>query len=268
MNAIARPLPFEEGTPLVELVDVMKTYSTGMLEVAALRSVSLKVDAGEFAAVIGPSGSGKSTLMHILGCLDVPTSGAFRLAGHDVADLDENTLARIRNVFIGFVFQQFHLVERLTALENVADGLLYAGVPRRRRLEMALEALDAVGLTARATHRPGDLSGGERNRLHLAKLLRTGANLLLLDEPTNDLDVDTLRALEDALERFAGCAVVISHDRWFLDRVATHLLVFEGDSHVRWFEGSFDEYERWRRETLGEDAAAPKRLRYKPLVRQ
>ena len=111
-----------------------------------------------------------------------------------------------------------------------------------------------------------DLSGGERNRLHLAKLLRSGANLLLLDEPTNDLDVDTLRALEDALERFAGCAVVISHDRWFLDRVATHLLVFEGDSHVRWFEGSFEEYERWRNETLGEDAG-PKRLRYKPLVR-
>ena len=99
-----------------------------------------------------------------------------------------------------------------------------------------------------------DLSGGERNRLHLAKLLRSGANLLLLDEPTNDLDVDTLRALEDALERFAGCAVVISHDRWFLDRVATHLLVFEGDSHVRWFEGSFEEYERWRKDTLGEDA--------------
>jgi ATPase subunit of ABC transporter with duplicated ATPase domains len=111
-----------------------------------------------------------------------------------------------------------------------------------------------------------DLSGGERNRLHLAKLLRSGANLLLLDEPTNDLDVDTLRALEDALERFAGCAVVISHDRWFLDRVATHLLVFEGDSHVRWFEGSFEEYERWRKDTLGEDAG-PKRLRYKPLVR-
>jgi sulfate-transporting ATPase len=111
-----------------------------------------------------------------------------------------------------------------------------------------------------------DLSGGERNRLHLAKLLRSGANLLLLDEPTNDLDVDTLRALEDALERFAGCAVVISHDRWFLDRVATHLLVFEGDSHVRWFEGSFEEYERWRKENLGEEG--PKRLRYKPLVRQ
>ena len=112
----------------------------------------------------------------------------------------------------------------------------------------------------------GKLSGGERNRLHLAKLLRSGANLLLLDEPTNDLDVDTLRALEDALIDFAGCAVVISHDRWFLDRICTHVLAFEGDSQVRWFDGTYAEYERWKRETMGEDAA-PHRIRYKPLVR-
>ncbi len=115
--------------------------------------------------------------------------------------------------------------------------------------------------------RVGDLSGGERNRLHLAKLLRRGGNLLLLDEPTNDLDVDTLRALEDALLAFAGCAVVISHDRWFLDRVATHMLAFEGDSQVTWFEGSYDEYEEHRRRTLGAEAAQPHRIRYKPLLR-
>ena len=115
--------------------------------------------------------------------------------------------------------------------------------------------------------RVGDLSGGERNRLHLAKLLRSGGNVLLLDEPTNDLDVDTLRALEEALLDFAGCAVVISHDRWFLDRVATHILAFEGDSQATWFEGSYDEYEEHRRRTLGDEAAQPHRIRYKPLVR-
>ena len=113
----------------------------------------------------------------------------------------------------------------------------------------------------------GDLSGGERNRLHLAKLLRSGGNVLLLDEPTNDLDVDTLRALEDALVDFAGCAVVISHDRWFLDRVATHMLAFEGDSQVTWFEGSFEEYAEWVKETRGPEALEPHRIRYKPLVR-
>src|SRR2546425_5239635 len=115
--------------------------------------------------------------------------------------------------------------------------------------------------------RVADLSGGERNRLHLATVLRSGANLLLLDEPTNDLDVDTLRALEDALLDFAGCAVVISHDRWFLDRIATHVLAFEGDSEVTWFEGSYEEYAQWVRETRGAEALEPHRIRYKPLVR-
>jgi ATPase subunit of ABC transporter with duplicated ATPase domains len=114
----------------------------------------------------------------------------------------------------------------------------------------------------------GELSGGERNRVHLAKLLKSGGNVLLLDEPTNDLDVDTLRALESALEAFPGCAVVISHDRWFLDRIATHVLAFEGNRQVRWFEGNFQDYEAWRRKELGVDADQPKRLRYKPLVRK
>ncbi len=113
----------------------------------------------------------------------------------------------------------------------------------------------------------GDLSGGERNRVHLAKVLKAGGNVLLLDEPTNDLDVDTLRALEDALDAFPGCAVVISHDRWFLDRVATHVLAFEGDSYVRWFEGNFTEYEAFRRKQLGADADTPHRIKYKPLAR-
>ncbi len=115
--------------------------------------------------------------------------------------------------------------------------------------------------------RVGDLSGGERNRVQLAKMLKLGANVLLLDEPTNDLDVDTLRSLEDALEAFAGCAVVISHDRWFLDRIATHILAFEGDSQVRWFEGNFTEYEEWRHKELGAEADQPHRIKYKPIAR-
>ena len=115
--------------------------------------------------------------------------------------------------------------------------------------------------------RVGDLSGGERNRVHLAKLLKTGGNVLLLDEPTNDLDVDTLRAMEDGLESFPGCAVIISHDRWFLDRICTHVLAFEGDSQVRWFEGNFTEYEAYRRKELGAEADQPHRIKYKPLAR-
>jgi sulfate-transporting ATPase len=114
----------------------------------------------------------------------------------------------------------------------------------------------------------GQLSGGERNRVHLAKMLKSGANVLLLDEPTNDLDVDTLRALEEALETFAGCAVIISHDRWFLDRIATHILAFEGDSHVEWFEGNYQDYEADRHKRLGAEADQPHRIKYKPLVRQ
>ena len=141
--------------------------------------------------------------------------------------------------------------------------------PRRRGREIHGRAYVA-GFNFKGSDqqkRVGDLSGGERNRVHLAKVLKSGGNVLLLDEPTNDLDVDTLRALEDALLAFAGCAVVISHDRWFLDRIATHMLAFEGDSQVRWFEGNFTDYEADRRKRLGADAEQPHRINYKPLVR-
>ena len=150
-----------ESVSVIELVDVDKTYRTGELEVAALRSVSLRIDEGEFVAITGPSGSGKSTLMHILGCLDVPTEGSFRLAGHDVSAFDENMLADVRNLLIGFVFQQFNLLAYLPAWRNVELPLVYSGTEPGVRRERAFAALERVGLSDRAEHRPGELSGGQ-----------------------------------------------------------------------------------------------------------
>jgi len=153
-----------------------------------------------------------------------------------------------------------------TVYEEITDGIEHMKVGNREINGRAYVAsFNFKGSDQQK--KVGDLSGGERNRVHLAKLLKTGGNVLLLDEPTNDLDVDTLRALEDALEAFPGCAVVISHDRWFLDRIATHVLAFEGDSQVRWFEGNFSEYEAWRKKELGSAADQPHRIKYKPLSR-
>jgi len=235
------------GDVVVEAQGVRKGYGDNLL----MENLSFSLPPGGVVGVIGPNGAGKTTLFRMIVGQEKPDAGTLRVGetvvlsyvdqSRDVLDGDQN------------VWQAISEGQDLIALGK-------REVPSRAYVSW----FNFKGSDQQKAVR--DLSGGERNRLHLAKLLRTGANLLLLDEPTNDLDVDTLRALEDALERFAGCAVVISHDRWFLDRVATHLLVFEGDSHVHWFEGSFDEYERWRRETLGEDAG-PHRLRYKPLVR-
>jgi ATPase subunit of ABC transporter with duplicated ATPase domains len=153
-----------------------------------------------------------------------------------------------------------------TVFEEITDGneIIKLG-PREMNARAYVAAFNFKGSDQQK--KVGVLSGGERNRVHLAKVLKTGGNVLLLDEPTNDLDVDTLRALEEGLEAFAGCAVIISHDRWFLDRVATHILAFEGESQVRWFEGNFSEYEAVRRKELGADADQPHRIHYKPLVR-
>ncbi len=240
------------GNRLGDVVVEASGLSKGFGDRLLIEDLDFSLPPGGIVGVVGPNGAGKTTLFRMIAGQEAADSGSLRLG---------------ESVELAYVDQsRASLDGEKSVWEEITGGVDRMRVgPREVSSRAYVSSFNFRGGDQQKKVR--DLSGGERNRLHLAKLLRTGANLLLLDEPTNDLDVDTLRALEDALERFAGCAVVISHDRWFLDRVATHLLVFEGDSQVRWFEGSFDEYERWRRETLGEDAAAPKRLRYKPLVR-
>jgi len=202
-------------SPVIELDEVRKTYRTGAIEVEALRGVSLSIAQGEYVAVMGPSGSGKSTLMHILGCLDVPSSGRYMLAGEDVSAMDEIDLAEVRNRRIGFVFQQFNLLASMTAQRNVELPLSYAGVPRERRRQRARDALERVGLGDRVDHRPGELSGGQQQRVAVARALVSDPTLVLADEPTGNLDS---AAAEDVLRLFGelhqqGCMVVlITHE--------------------------------------------------------
>ncbi len=201
---------------VIELIDVSKIYRTGDVEVGALRNVSLHIEENEFVAITGPSGSGKSTLMHILGCLDVPTSGIFRLAGHDVQSFDENQLSDVRNVFIGFVFQQFNLLSYLPAWRNVELPLVYAnGVRPAERRERAMAALETVGLGNRADHKPGEMSGGQQQRVAVARALVTEPGMILADEPTGNLDststADVLELL-DQLHDSGRTIVLITHE--------------------------------------------------------
>jgi putative ABC transport system ATP-binding protein len=213
------------AVPVIELVDVGKVYDTGALDVVALRDVTLRIDAGEFVAVTGPSGSGKSTLMHILGCLDVPTSGRYRLVGHDVGRLGEDRLAAVRNLFVGFVFQQFNLLPSMTALRNVELPLVYAGSEPAARRERARAALAEVGLEDRAEHRPGELSGGQQQRVAIARALVTDPAMILADEPTGNLDT---RATEDVLHLLATL-----HDRGRTVVLITHEAELAAAAHRR-----------------------------------
>jgi putative ABC transport system ATP-binding protein len=217
--------------PIIAVRDVHKVYRTGALEVAALRGVSLEIGHGEYVAITGPSGSGKSTLMHILGCLDVLTSGTYLLAGEDVSELDEDELAEIRNRRIGFVFQQFNLLPALTALRNVELPLVYAGVGKDERRAKAAQALERVGLADRLDHRPGELSGGQQQRVAVARALVTDPAMILADEPTGNLDshstADVL-ALLDELCAAGRTIVLITHEAEVAARAQRTVRVLDG----------------------------------------
>jgi putative ABC transport system ATP-binding protein len=212
----ARPVQVtDRAEAVIEFDKVTKVYRTGAIAVAALRGVSLTINTGEYVAIVGPSGSGKSTLMHILGCLDTPTSGTFRLAGQNVSGMSEEALAEVRNRRIGFVFQQFNLLPSMTAWQNVELPLMYAGVHRPERKERAMAALAKVGLAARVQHRPGELSGGQQQRVAVARALVTEPDLILADEPTGNLDsvsADDVLGLMNELYEAGRTLVLITHD--------------------------------------------------------
>jgi ATP-binding cassette ChvD family protein len=236
------------GEVVVEADGLRKAYGDRVL----IDDLSFKLPRGGIVGVIGPNGAGKTTLVRMVTGQEQPDGGSLRtgetveLAYVDQSRADLDPDKTVWEEISGGV-DQIQLGERTINSRAYVAGFNFKGTDQQKKV--------------------GKLSGGERNRLHLAKLLRSGGNLLLLDEPTNDLDVDTLRALEEALLAFAGSAVVVSHDRWFLDRIATHVLAFEGDSQVRWFEGNFEAYESFRHEQLGADADRPHRITYKKLVR-
>lgn len=215
----------------IELIDARKTYRTGDIEFEALRGIDLRVDEGEYLAIMGPSGSGKSTLMNILGCLDVLTSGTYRLAGDDVAELSETALAQVRNRRIGFVFQQFHLLPSLSSLRNVELPLVYAGVGKEERRDRAISALARVGLGDRLSNRPNELSGGQQQRVAVARALVGDPTMILADEPTGNLDstsTDDVLGLLDELNDTGRTIVLITHEFDVAERAGRIAVVRDG----------------------------------------
>jgi len=219
--------------PAVDAIDVTRSYELeGGVVVNALSGVSLRIDTGEYAAIIGPSGSGKSTLMHLLGCLDRPTTGALRIAGADVSSLDDTQLAQLRNETVGFVFQSFQLLPRISATANVAMPLVYRGTPRAERIERARAALESVGLGHRLDHRPTQLSGGEQQRVAIARALVSQPTLLLADEPTGNLDtqsgVDVMRLLEQLNTDHGVAVILVTHDHEVAARARRRIRIRDG----------------------------------------
>jgi ATP-binding cassette ChvD family protein len=242
------PVATHLGNVVVQAEGLRKGFGDKLL----IDDLEFDLPPGGIVGVIGPNGAGKTTLFKMIAGQEEPDEGKMRVGDTvqiSYVDQSRDALDPDKTVWeeISGGLEQIKVGERVMNSRAYTSGFNFKKAEQQKKVDM--------------------LSGGERNRVHLAKLLRTGGNLLLLDEPTNDLDTDTLRALEEALLNYAGCAVVISHDRWFLDRVATHVLAFEGDSKVTWFEGNFEAYEEWRRATLGDEADRPHRITYKKLTR-
>ena len=250
-NTVAQitiPVAERLGQHVVDFDHLKKGYGDNLL----IDDLTFKLPPGGIVGVIGPNGAGKTTLFRMITGQEKPDAGTIKIG---------------ESVHLGYVDQSRDSLDgKKTVWEEISNGndLILLG---KKEVNSRAYCASFNFKGADQQKKVGTLSGGERNRVHLAKMLRSGANLLLLDEPTNDLDVDTLRALEEALEDFAGCAVIISHDRWFLDRIATHMLAFEGDSHVEWFEGNFQDYEADKMRRLGQDSIIPHRLKYKKFSR-
>jgi ATPase subunit of ABC transporter with duplicated ATPase domains len=236
------------GDNVIELEGVNKAFGDRLL----IENLNFKLPPGGIVGIIGANGSGKTTLFKMFTGDEKPDAGVIKIG---------------ESVNLGYVDQSRDALDpNKSVWQEISGGLdvIYLG-KREMNSRAYTGAFNFKG--ADQQQKVGTLSGGQRNRVHLAKMLKSGANVLLLDEPTNDLDTETLAALEEALEDFAGCAVIISHDRMFLDRLATHILAFEGDSHVEWFEGNFQDYEEDKKRRLGEDSVMPKRIKYKKFAR-
>lgn len=236
------------GQVVIEAENLTKSFGDRVL----IENLTFKLPPGGIVGIIGPNGAGKTTLFKMITGQEKPDSGSIRVG---------------ETVHLGYVDQsRDHLAAEKNVWEEISGGNEIIKIGKNEMNSRAyVSAFNFKG--GDQQQKVGNLSGGQRNRVHLAKMLQSGGNVLLLDEPTNDLDTETLAALEDALEKYAGCAVIISHDRMFLDRLATHILAFEGDSHVEWFEGNFQDYENDKIRRLGPDSVNPKRPSYKPLTR-